>query len=209
MGRRVSSHRGRRPRKQRPERLPSKEALAKIVRICSSKTRAAVLLLASSGMRVGELVRLKVSDLDFSQHPPTIKVRDALDPRKWRISFITGEARRALESYFSERKHRGEELDKDSPVFAYESGSFMTPQAMGSLIRRAFEAAGIKGQRMKLESQVLRRWFRTQLIGSGTPRKIVEFLCGHVHRPRPAEDEVRRWYARAIPSLTISYIPGT
>jgi site-specific recombinase XerD len=186
------------------DRLPSKEVLSRIVRMCSSKTRAAVLLLASSGIRVGELVRLKVADLDLSQHPPALRIKDAIRPRQWRITYITAEAAGAVQSYLAERRNRGERIDRDTPVFAYESGASMTPQAMASMIRRAFDAAGFGGHRIRLESQVLRRWFKKQLIGSGAPRKIVDFLCGHVHRPRPREEEVRHWYARAIPLLTIA-----
>ncbi len=193
-----------RTRKARAERLPSKEILSRIVRMCSSKTRAAVLLLASSGIRVGELVRLKVADLDLSQHPPAIRIKHAMRSRHWRITYITIEAAGAVQSYLAERRNKGEKIERDTPVFAYESGASMTPQAMISMIRRAFDAAGFGGQRIRLESQVLRRWFKRQLIGSGAPRKVVEFLCGHVPRPRPPEEEVRHWYARAIPLLTIT-----
>lgn len=206
MARRVSDPRGRRTnRSKKTERIPTKDALASMIKACSLKTRAAVLLLATSGIRVGELVRLTLSDLDLSQYPPTIRVRNAIHPRKWRISFITGEAKRAVQSYLDQRADRGEELSADSPVFAYESGSSMTPQAMVSMIRRAFESAGVRGQRMRLESQVLRRWFKRQLIGAGTPKKIVDFLVGHSRHSRPPEDEVKRWYAKAIPLLTLSH----
>lgn len=204
MPRRWADNKRRSSGRSRIEKLPSKETLAEILRICSSKTRAAVLLLASSGMRVGELVRVRVSDLDLSQHPPVVRVRDALNPRKWRVSFITVEAKGAVEHYLVERKNRGERIEENTPLFAYESGSSMTPQAMVSMIRRAFEAAGFRGHKMKLESQILRRWFKRQLIGAGTPRKVVEFLCGQVRRHGPSEDEVRRWYTRAVPHLTIS-----
>lgn len=173
------------------------------MRICSSKTRASVLLLASSGMRIGELVRLRLSDLDLSNDPPAVVVRDAMQPHRSRVSYITGEARRAVESYLAERRGRGEDLGGQSPLFAYESGSSMTPQAMISLIRRGFEAAGIRSPRIRLDSQILRRWFMGQLIRTGAPRAIVDFLCGRPNRARIAEDEVRRWYVRAIPNLTI------
>ena len=193
----------RQPPIRRYDRLPSKETLAALVRICSSKTRASVLLLASSGMRIGELVRLRLGDLDLSNDPPAIVVRDALQPHKSRVSYITGEARHAVESYLAERRRRGEDLGGESPLFAYESGTSMTPQAMISLIRRGFEAAGIRSPRIRLDSQILRRWFMGQLIRTGVPRAIVDFLCGRPNRARPAEDEVRRWYIRAIPNLTI------
>jgi site-specific recombinase XerD len=203
--RRSGNHKSRkRTKRASTDRLPSKETLSRIVRMCSSKTRAAVLLLASSGIRVGELVRLKVADLDLSQHPPAIRIKDAMRPRRWRITYITIEAAGAVQSYLAERRNRGERIDKDTPVFAYESGASMTPQAMASMIRRAFDAAGFGGQRIRLESQVLRRWFKRQLIGSGAPRKIVDFLCGHVRRPRPREEEVKHWYSKAIPFLTIT-----
>ncbi len=185
------------------DRLPSKEMLATVIRICSSKTRASVLLLASSGMRVGELVRLRVADLKLSETPPAVKIQDTLRPHRWRISYMTAEARQAVESYLEERRNRGDLLCDHTPVFAYESGSSMTPQAMVSLIRRAFDAAGIRGPRMMLDSQVFRRWFKTQVIRAGAPRVVVDFLCGRPGGVKPTDEELKRWYVRAVPGLTI------
>ncbi len=190
----------------RADRLPSRETMARLLKFCSAKTKAAVLLLASSGIRVGELVRLHIADLDLSQIPAVVRIGTSVEPRRWRISYMTPEAKGALEFYLSERRTRGEDLRSGSPLFAYESGSPMTPQAMLSMIKRAFAEAGLKAPRMRLDSQIFRRWFKKRLIGIGAPRRVVDALLGQTRRPRASEEEVRSWYVRAMPILTIALI---
>jgi len=202
LARRVNG-RTRRPRHIRHDRLPSRETLARLLESCSSRTRAAVLLLASSGMRVGELVRLRIRDLNFSAEPAELRIREVGEPERYRTSYITNEARRAVEAYLEERRRRNQPLEDESPLFAYESGSPMTPQAMLSLIQRGFESTGLRGPKMRLDSQILRRWFKKQLIGAGAPRAIVDTLCGNVRPAKVPHEQVRHWYVRAIPNLTI------
>jgi len=154
-------------------------------------------------MRVGELVRLRIRDLNFSTEPAQLTIREVGEPERYRTSYITDEARRAVEAYLDERKRRNQPLEDESPLFAYESGSPMTPQAMLSLIQRGFESTGLRGPKMRLDSQILRRWFKKQLIGAGAPRAIVDTLCGNVRAAKVPQEQVRHWYVRAIPNLTI------
>ncbi len=202
LARRVNG-RMRRPKHIRHDRLPSKETLASLLDSCTSRTRAAVLLLASSGMRVGELVRLRIKDLDLSSSPAELRIREAGEPERYRTCYITDEARAAVQRYLDERREKNQPIDEESALFAYESGSPMTPQAMLSLIQRGFESTGLRGPKMRLDSQILRRWFKKQLIGAGAPRVIVDALCGNVRPPKVSHDQVRHWYIRAIPNLTI------
>ena len=55
--------------------LPSKDDLRKILQTCSLRAKTIIVLLSSSGLRVGELRNLKLSDVDMSQEPGIIKIK--------------------------------------------------------------------------------------------------------------------------------------
>jgi len=52
----------------------TKDIINRIIRLANAKLSAAVLIACSSGMRIGEIVQLRFSDVDFTE-PTTITVR--------------------------------------------------------------------------------------------------------------------------------------
>lgn len=55
--------------------LPSREDFLKVVNSSDQRARTAILILASSGLRIGEPNNLKLKDVNMSSEPPTIRVR--------------------------------------------------------------------------------------------------------------------------------------
>ncbi len=53
----------------------TKEILVRLLHNCSPKLQTAILIACSSGMRIGEIVQLKISDIDFGTNPTTIHIR--------------------------------------------------------------------------------------------------------------------------------------
>jgi len=89
----------------------TKDIINRIVRLANAKLAAAVLIACSSGMRIGEIVQLRFSDVDFTE-PVTITVRaETTKTRETRITHISSEATSALKDYLS-RKNR-ERNDED------------------------------------------------------------------------------------------------
>jgi len=83
----------------------TKDIINRIVRLANAKLAATVLIACSSGMRVGEIVQLRFSDIDFTE-PVTITVRsETTKTRETRITHISAEAASALKDYLS-RKNR-------------------------------------------------------------------------------------------------------
>ncbi|MCH8915098.1 MAG: tyrosine-type recombinase/integrase [Thaumarchaeota archaeon] len=83
----------------------SKDIINRIVRLANAKLAATVLIACSSGMRIGEIVQLRFSDINFTE-PVTITIRaETTKTRETRITHISSEAASALKDYLS-RKNR-------------------------------------------------------------------------------------------------------
>ncbi len=190
--------------------LPSKEDLKKIVLEVDLRMKVIITMLASSGMRIGELHKLKVGDIDFSKDIPTIRIRGiGAKERKSRITFISIEARNFLEEYLNRRKSLGEELNENSPVIAREDGKPMSYQNIQYLLEGVFRKYSKKvGKRYTLHAHCLRKWFKTQLISAGVPAPIVDRLIGHARYLSQeyelyTEDQLREWYSKGMHAVTI------
>lgn len=80
----------------------TKEILVKLLHNLDPKLQTAVLVAVSSGMRVGEISGLKISDIDFNSHPVRINIRaETSKSREDRETFITQEAATALQDYLT------------------------------------------------------------------------------------------------------------
>ncbi len=194
--------------------LPKRQELKRIVDSCDARQRAAILILASSGLRVGELLRLRMGDIDFDLKPPMIRVRGSeAKERKSRITFMSDEAYEALQAYLDRRRILGHSLDKDSPVIATDRGKPLGYSTLQLILSNAFKpfsevSRPAKKNSYSLHPHILRKWFKTQLIAAGVPGPIADRLCGHSRYMAEeyelfTEEQLRQWYLRAMPNLRI------
>jgi len=190
--------------------LPSKEDLRKIISEVDLRIKTIITMLASSGMRIGELYNLRLGDIDFSKEIPTIRIKGLeVKERKPRITFMSKEARNFLEEYLNRRKNLGEELNDNSPVIAREDGKRMSYQNLQYLLEGVFKKYAKKvGKRYTLHAHCLRKWFKTQLISAGVPAPIVDRLTGHARYlayeyELYTEDQLREWYLKGMRAVTI------
>lgn len=78
----------------------TKEMLVRILGVVSFKLRVVFLVAISSGMRIGEIGGLRLSDIDFSHTPTKIRIRaETTKTREERETFLTSEATVALKDY--------------------------------------------------------------------------------------------------------------
>jgi site-specific recombinase XerD len=190
--------------------LPNKEDLKKILMDVDLRMKVIITILASSGMRVGELHNLKLTDIDLSKEVPTIRIKGiGAKERKSRITFISKEAKKFLEEYLNQRKSLGEELNENSPVIAREDGKPMSYQNIQYLLEGVFRKYSKKvGKRYTLHAHCLRKWFKTQLISAGVPAPIVDRLTGHARYLAQeyelyTEEQLKEWYLKGMPAITI------
>ena len=87
------------------DKVPSNAELRRILSHMDVKGKSLFLVLASSGMRIGEALRLKVEDVDLTSDPPKINIRgEYTKTGNPRIAFISFEARESLEEWLKNRE---------------------------------------------------------------------------------------------------------
>ena len=136
------------------------------------RNKAMFELLYASGMRVSELVNLKVSDIDFANC--TIRVFGK--GKKERILPIIDYALDFLNLYVS--KYRNIILGNyDSEyVFISNAHSNITRQGFFKIVKKECERCNIK---KNVSPHVLRHSFATHLLKNGADLRIIQELLGH------------------------------
>ena len=136
------------------------------------RDRAMLEVLYASGLRVSELVNLKIAQVSLS----TGVVRVMGKGGKERLAPLGEEALSWIECYMAEARLRllGEKVSE--ALFVTARGSAMTRQAFWYLIRRHATQAGI---RKHLSPHTLRHAFATHLLNHGADLRVVQLLLGH------------------------------
>ncbi len=136
------------------------------------RDRAMLELLYACGLRVSELVGLKVLHLDLNAHI----VRTFGKGSKERLVPFGQVAALWVTRYLSDARGEllGRQISED--LFVTQRGSAMTRVAFWQLINRHKPAAGIA---TKISPHTLRHAFATHLINHGADLRAVQLLLGH------------------------------
>ena len=158
-----------RPRKDK--KLPvvlSKEEVAKILSsINNIKHKAILMLVYSAGLRVGEVVRLKIEDIDSKRM--LIHIKEAKG-RKDRYTMLSETALDILRKYWREYKPEKwlfEGARKDR---------YITTRTIDKIMEHACTKAGINKD---VSVHTLRHSFATHLLEGGTDLRYIQELLGH------------------------------
>jgi integrase/recombinase XerD len=137
-----------------------------------SRDAAMLEVLYATGLRVSELVGLKLTDL----HLDGGYLRCLGKGSKERVVPLGGEASAALMSYLG--KARGELLAgrRSEVLFVGRAGRALTRQGFWKLIKAHAKNAGI---RAPLSPHVVRHSFATHLLENGADLRAVQMLLGH------------------------------
>lgn len=154
------------PKKQLPGFL-SKEDMTRLLKATENLKHQCILqLIYSSGIRLGELTRLKVKDLDFDNN--IVKIKCAKGKRD-RISLLSEKVKSKLKIY----------LDEYRPnywLFEGQDGGKYSDRSVQNVLKAAVRKSGVD-ENTTVHS--LRHSFATHLILNGVDiRKVQEYL-GH------------------------------
>ncbi|MEM3384623.1 MAG: site-specific integrase [Nitrososphaeria archaeon] len=198
------------------DKVPSNEELRKILSHMDLKGKALYLFLASSGMRIGEALQIRLSDLEDGE-PYRIKIRgEYTKTGNSRIAFISKEAVHFLNEWLKvredylrsavEKSHLYKKNGEDDRVFPFTEGVayFMWYNALKD---SGYYKKDNSTKRLEIHPHVLRKFFRTRL-GAVIPVDVVEALMGHegylteVYRKYSLE-ELGKFYLQGEGALTI------
>ena len=136
------------------------------------RERTMLELMYASGLRVSELVALKIVELSLNDGVLRVTGKGA----KTRLVPFGGEARQWLERYLQDARGIILNGQVDDALFVTGRGGPMTRQMFWVLIKKHALKAGI---RAPLSPHTLRHAFATHLLNHGADLRVVQLLLGH------------------------------
>jgi len=136
------------------------------------RDRTMLELLYATGLRVSELVLLRLDQLNLRQGV----VRVTGKGNKDRLVPFGEEAREWVEKYMQGARREILGVRRSEHLFVTERGSAMTRQAFWYIIKRYASRSGVRAD---LSPHTLRHAFATHLINHGADLRVVQLLLGH------------------------------
>jgi integrase len=199
----------------------TKEEIAKLLSIADLRDRCIILLMASSGIRVGAIKSLKVKSLKRLDNEIGLIAVYPESKESSYTTLITSECLSSIDSYLKFRKEQGEKIIEDSwlirdkfATFSYRtnrpkaSSQYAINKQMRSLLRKS----GLPFEELQPD-HALRKFFNTALINSDVAYTFKETLMGHslkldsIYYDKANEyskQKIALEYMKAIDALTIN-----
>ena len=158
-----------RPKKERklPDVLSHTEVFRLLDTVQNIKHRAIMLLTYSAGLRLGEVIRLRIEDIDVERK--LIHIRQGKQ-RKDRYTLLSDTALKILKEYVDACQPR-------TWLFAgMKPGHHIHERSVQKIFARAHEKAEIN---KKISVHTLRHSFATHLLERGTDLRYIQELLGH------------------------------
>lgn len=136
------------------------------------RNKAIIEVLFSCGLRVSELVTLRLSDLYLEEH----FVRVVGKGRKERLVPISESAIKQLQLWFIDRNLMDIKPGEEDYVFLNRRGAHLTRTMILIMIKRLGEEAGIS---KTISPHTLRHSFATALLAGGADLRAIQAMLGH------------------------------
>ena len=135
------------------------------------RDRAMLQMLYATGIRVSELVNLKVADVDMEQGNVTCTASG-----KTRVIPLDPETKKSLEDYLESARGRLLKGNESEYLFTNCSGSSMSRQGFWKVLKGYATAAGIDKD---ITPHTMRHSFAAHKLQQGTDIKAVQRMLGH------------------------------
>jgi integrase len=201
--------------------------IEQILSKCDLRCRVAVLLMTSSGLRIGGLRELQIGDIkkidEFNLHIIWVYNRSRKDRY---YTFCSPECSAVIDEYLLYRQKCGEQLKDKSPLirdnfdidnpFTAQAPNFISRRGMFLLFEEALNRAKVNpivpGQKKRAVacSHGFRKFFITQCDKAHLDYTTWKYLAGHklpridASYIRTTEEDRLAEYIKAVPLLTIS-----
>lgn len=166
------------------------------------RDKAMLEMLYATGIRVSELIGLRVNDVNLSMN--FLQCRDR---NKERVIPFTNETRAALVNYIENAR---DAMCKDDQGFLFTNcqGSPMTRQGFWKIIKYYSSKAGIKKE---ITPHTIRHSFAMHLVNNGADLKSVQEMLGHsdisttqIYMKANANTKLKEVYDKAHPRANVS-----
>lgn len=161
------------------------------------RDRAVLELLYATGMRVGELVALRLSDLQGDG-----ELRVTGKGRKERVVLVTDAAQAAMRQYLRTGRPELARRRATEAVFVNAHGGPLTDRGVRVIVDRVLRKTALA---RRISPHVLRHTFATHLLDGGADLRVVQELLGHVNLATTqiythvSRDWLKRVYDKAHP----------
>ncbi len=200
--------------------------ISKILQVSDLRMKVIILLMASTGMRIGAIPSLKMRNLEKINDIYKVTVYEG--SKESYFTFTTPECTSFIDSYLEFRQSNGEKIDKDSYLIRDQfditdieqirnKSKGITLNTMRSIINTILIKAGVRtidhtsrhNRKEVARAHGFRKFFTTQLVNSKINPEIREMLLGHKIGLtgcyyRPTEQEMFSEYEKAIDLLAIN-----
>jgi site-specific recombinase XerD len=158
------------PRAKKDKKLPvvlSKKEILDIINACENiKHKLIIQILYCSGLRVSEVIDLKINDLDFNRKSIHIK---GAKGKKDRITIISETVLQNIAKYLNEFKPL-------KYVFESMRGGNLTTRTIQAIVSQSAKKAGMN---KPVSPHSFRHSFATHLLESGLDIRYIQALLGH------------------------------
>lgn len=164
-----------------PRHLPEVLSVEEIERILAvidlskpegQRNRAIVETLYGSGLRVSELVNLKLSNIDFDQHFMRVEGKGS----KQRLVPLSEPAEKAIKLWLYDRNLLEIKRGQEDFVFLNRRGHKLTREMIFIITKRLAAEAGIQ---KTISPHTFRHSFATHLLEGGANLRAIQEMLGH------------------------------
>ncbi len=221
------------PTKVVRDRSYTTEEIQHILTKCDERMRVVILLLASTGIRLGAVARLKIGSLTKIDEYSLYQITVYENTTSEYICFCSPECTRAIDSYLSYRARYGEKLKPEAPLireqfntndllkirYPHQNSEYTIAANLRNLLVRSgistvahiTETTAFEGRERKPVARAhgFRKFVTTNMIRAKLNPEIREMLLGHSiglsgSYYRPDYSEMVEEYAKVVDLLTIN-----
>lgn len=200
-------------KKNRKDRPYTSSEIVKMLEKADQRTRVAILLMCSSGIRVGAIPSLKLRNLEKIEEYNIYKITVYENEDEEYVTYCTPECRMAIDSYLEYRRRHGEHpIKEDSPLIREEFNindhiraakpKHLGVQSFLKLVTSVGIRSGVietipllengRGQRRPVkQTHGFRKYWQTVAIHAGMAPLFAEILMGHSSGGLALESYVR------------------
>jgi len=153
-----------------PRAIPAEDLAQILGAITGVRDRALILLLLHTGMRVGELLKVRMADIVFSERKILLYMGEK--NLHGRTVFYSTAAEEALQKWLAMRDTTSDYL------FYGQAGKELCYVAAWMIMKDALQKTGLEGKGYSLHC--LRHTFATNMLNAGLRLEVLQQLLGHL-----------------------------